>query len=53
MKGSEPKRMIDPLDFNIETVPERIKRAGDLFEPVLSDKQNIFAHAPVEDGKAA
>src|SRR5947208_3785772 len=36
LKWSEVKKPIDPSDFNIETVPKRIKSIGDRFEPVLS-----------------
>jgi len=31
----EVKGSLDPLDFNIETVPKRIKKVGDLFKAVL------------------
>ncbi len=41
VKWTELKKAIHPTEFNIESVPKRIKKAGDLFEPVLSDKQDI------------
>jgi bifunctional non-homologous end joining protein LigD len=41
LKWAELKRPIDPSEFNIETLPERIKRVGDLFAPALTDKQDI------------
>ena len=28
-------------DFTIKTMLERLKRKGDLFEPVLTNKQNL------------
>jgi bifunctional non-homologous end joining protein LigD len=40
-RWAELKKPLDPTKFNIETVPKRIKTAGDLFEPVLRDKQDI------------
>lgn len=33
--------MIDPADFTITTILERVKAVGDLFEPVLADQQSI------------
>ena len=41
LKRTELKKVIDPSQFSIENVPNRIKKAGDLFGPVLSDKQDI------------
>jgi bifunctional non-homologous end joining protein LigD len=41
LKWTELKKAIDPSEFNIESVPKRVNTAGDLFEPVLSDKQDI------------
>ena len=32
---------ISPRDFNIKTIFTRVERLGDLFSPVLTDKQNI------------
>lgn len=32
---------ISPHDFNIKTIFTRLERLGDLFSPVLTDKQNI------------
>lgn len=37
LKWSEVKKGLDPLDFTIETVPQRLKRVGDLFADVLED----------------
>jgi bifunctional non-homologous end joining protein LigD len=41
VKWTELEKAIHSSEFNIESVPKRIKKAGDLFEPVLSDKQDI------------
>jgi len=41
LKWVELEKAIHPSEFNIENVPKRIEKAGDLFEPVLSDKQDI------------
>jgi bifunctional non-homologous end joining protein LigD len=42
LKWSELKsRPITPTAFNLETVPKRIRSLGDLFLPVLRDKQDI------------
>jgi len=41
LKWTELEKPIEPSEFNIESVPKRIKKSGDLFEPVLSDKQDI------------
>jgi len=41
LRWTELKKPLDPADFNMETVPGRVTRAGDLFEPVLRDKQDI------------
>jgi bifunctional non-homologous end joining protein LigD len=41
LKWTELKKPIDPAKFNIETLPKRIKTVGDLFAPVLTDKQDI------------
>ncbi|MCL5998547.1 MAG: hypothetical protein M1546_21200 [Chloroflexi bacterium] len=32
---------VKPADFTIKTMPQRIERAGDLFEPVLKGKQPL------------
>jgi bifunctional non-homologous end joining protein LigD len=37
----ELKRPIEPAAFNIQTVPARLKRIGDLFKPVIDDPQDI------------
>jgi bifunctional non-homologous end joining protein LigD len=41
LKWAELKKPLEPSQFNIETVPKRIKRVGDLFEPVLRERQDI------------
>jgi len=41
LKWDELKRPIDPKNFNIETIFKRLDKVGDLFEPVLSDRQDI------------
>jgi bifunctional non-homologous end joining protein LigD len=41
LNWSELKKPIEPSEFNMETVPKRIRTVGDLFEPVLTDKQEI------------
>jgi bifunctional non-homologous end joining protein LigD len=38
---SELKKAVDPTCLNIETIVERIKTVGDLFKPVLHEKQDI------------
>jgi bifunctional non-homologous end joining protein LigD len=38
---SEFKKLVDPTRFNIETTAERIKTVGDLFKPLLRDRQDI------------
>ena len=37
----EVKRGIRPTDFRIDNAIERFERVGDLFAPVLTEKQNI------------
>ena len=41
LKWEEFKKPLDPLDYTIATVFKRIEKFGDLFEPVLSDRQDI------------
>jgi bifunctional non-homologous end joining protein LigD len=41
LKWEEIRRPLDPKDYNIRTVFERLDRYGDLFKPVLSDRQDI------------
>ncbi len=41
LSWTELEKQLDPTEFNIDTVPKRIKDVGDLFEPVLRDKQDI------------
>jgi len=38
---SELKKPIDPTRFSIETTVKRIKTVGDLFKPVLHERQDI------------
>ena len=42
LSWSELNVPIEPSSFNIETVPKRLKSVGDLFERVLTDKQDIL-----------
>lgn len=35
LKWTEVKKGLDPLDFTMKTVPQRLKKVGDLFAPVL------------------
>ena len=37
----EVKAGLNPLDFTIETVPERIEKVGDLLKPVLQKGINL------------
>jgi bifunctional non-homologous end joining protein LigD len=39
----EVRRGLDPEQFNIRNVLDRFERVGDLFQPVLTNKQNIEA----------
>lgn len=46
LKWSEVKKGLDPKDFNIETVPTRVKKLGDLFHGVLGagiDLQKVLS----------
>ncbi|HEY6390355.1 MAG TPA: DNA ligase D [Bryobacteraceae bacterium] len=38
---SEVKKGLDPSQFNIHNVLDRFERTGDLFEPVLTNKQKL------------
>lgn len=38
---SEVKKGLDPTEFTIETVPDRIQEMGDLFKPILGRGVNI------------
>ena len=38
---------IQPEDFTLRTVPARVEQRGDLFEPVLTDKQSVDHLLPV------
>jgi bifunctional non-homologous end joining protein LigD len=35
LKWEEVTKKLDPLKFNIRTMPDRYAKVGDLFEPVL------------------
>ena len=41
LKWDEFKKPLDPRDYNIKTVFKRIEKFGDLFAPVLADRQDI------------
>ena len=41
LKWEEFKKPIDPRKFTIESIFKRIDKYGDLFEPALSDRQDI------------
>jgi bifunctional non-homologous end joining protein LigD len=36
LRWSEVKPGLDPKDFNLRTMPDRLRKMGDLFEPALS-----------------
>lgn len=38
---NEVKRGLSPLDFRMDNAPERFRRVGDLFAPVLQGKQRL------------
>ena len=41
LKWEEFKKPLDPRDYTIVTVFDRLEKYGDLFEPVLEDRQDI------------
>jgi bifunctional non-homologous end joining protein LigD len=41
LKWTELKKPIDPPQFNIKTIRQRIAKVGDLFNGALGDKQDI------------
>jgi bifunctional non-homologous end joining protein LigD len=41
LRWSEVHEQLDPLSFTMETVRERVRRHGDLFEGVLTTKQRL------------
>src|SRR5206468_5801251 len=41
LQWDEFQKPLDPKNYTIETVFERIDRYGDLFGPVLTDRQDI------------
>lgn len=42
LKWSEVKKDLNPKDFNIETVPARVKKLGDLFQGVLGTGIDVY-----------
>ena len=50
VRWEELRRQIDPVKFNMKNIFRRLKRVGDLFEPVLTDRQDI---APFLEALAA
>ncbi len=43
LKWEELKKPIDPRTWNIQTIFKRLDKVGDLFEPALSERQDISA----------
>jgi bifunctional non-homologous end joining protein LigD len=41
LKWEEFKKPLNPLDYTIRTIFDRLQRYGDLFAPVLKDRQDI------------
>ncbi len=41
LRWEELRRAIDPRKFNMTNIHRRLKRVGDLFAPVLTDRQDI------------
>jgi bifunctional non-homologous end joining protein LigD len=41
LRWDELRRAIDPVKYNIRTIFRRLRRVGDLFGPVLEDRQDI------------
>jgi bifunctional non-homologous end joining protein LigD len=41
LKWEEIRKPIDPKAFNIESIFKRLDKIGDIFEPALSDRQDI------------
>lgn len=41
LSWADVKSGVDPRDFSIVTVPQRLKKRGDLFRPVLENKQAL------------
>ncbi len=40
---SEVAKGLDPVEFNIHTLPQRLKKMGDLFAPLLKESVNLKA----------
>ena len=53
LRWEELRRAIDPRKFNMKNIHRRLKRVGDLFAPVLTDRQDIrpFLEALAGEGK--
>ncbi|HET7436258.1 MAG TPA: DNA ligase D [Thermoanaerobaculia bacterium] len=41
LKWSEITKKLDPLKFNLRTMPNRLAKVGDLFAPVFEDRVNL------------
>jgi bifunctional non-homologous end joining protein LigD len=41
LKWEEVNERLDPGQFNIKTVPARLSKLGDIFKPVLKEKNNL------------
>jgi len=41
LQWREVTAKLNPMDFNLKTVPRRIDEVGDLFAPALSGKQRL------------
>src|SRR5204862_3753738 len=41
LKWTEFKKPLNPRDYTIMTVFDRLEKHGDLFEPVMNDRQEI------------
>ena len=41
LRWDEVTEDLDPLDFTMDVVLARVKRYGDLFEPVLKERQSL------------
>src|SRR5262249_41595083 len=41
LKWTEVSQSLNPMDFNIRTMPSRLEKVGDLFAPALSGRQRL------------